>query len=163
MKKINTTQYWAIKIMKWSFSHLCIVIIFANVSFAVDTSAQELLNRPISIQASNQYINSVLSEIEKVADVKFSYSPNLIRASRKITIFASNEKLSMVLERLLTPQKLTYEVINRQIILKREKMGITQNEPLEVLNIPALADITITGTVISENSEQLVGVNIILN
>lgn len=162
MKKINTTLYRAIKIMKWSFSHLCIAVIFANVSFAVDSSAQELLNRPISIQATNQYINSVLSEIEKVADVKFSYSPNLIRASRKITIFASNEKLSMVLERLLTPQKLTYEVINRQIILKREKVGITQNEPLEVLNIPAIADITIAGTVISESSEPLVGVNIIL-
>lgn len=163
MKKINPAQYWVVKIMKWSFLHLCIAVIFANVSFAFDAAAQELLDRRISIQATNQHINAVLSEIEKTAEVRFSYSPNLIRASRKITVTAANEKLSVVLDKLLTPQKLTYEIVGRQIILKREIAEKVQSGQLDIPHLlPQPIDQTVIGTVIDESGSGLPGVSILV-
>ncbi|NBB21877.1 SusC/RagA family TonB-linked outer membrane protein [Runella sp. CRIBMP] len=163
MKKSNTARHWAVKIMQWSFIHLCIALIFANLSFADDAAAQEVLERRISIQVTNQNINSVLSEIEKIAEVKFSYSPNLIRASRKITVTASNEKLSAVLEKLLTPQKLSYEIVGRQIILKRGISEKTQTGQLELPNaFPQMLDQIITGTVTDESGSGLPGVSILV-
>jgi len=163
MKKSNAARHWAVKIMQWSFIHLCIALIFANLSFADDAAAQELLERRISIQVTNQNINSVLSEIEKIAEVKFSYSPNLIRASRKITVTASNEKLSAVLEKLLTPQKLSYEIVGRQIILKRETTEKIQTGQLELPKASLQSfDQTITGTVTDESGSGLPGVSILV-
>ncbi len=163
MKKSNTARHWAVKIMQWSLIHLCIALIFANLSFADDAAGQEVLERRISIQVTNQNINSVLSEIEKIAEVKFSYSPNLIRASRKITVTASNEKLSAVLEKLLTPQKLSYEIVGRQIILKR---GISEKIQTGQLDLPNVLlqsfDQTITGTVTDESGSGLPGVSILV-
>jgi TonB-dependent starch-binding outer membrane protein SusC len=163
MKKSNAAQYWVVKIMQWSFVHLCLAVIFANVSFALDATAQELLERRISIQATNQHINLVLSEIEKTAEVKFSYSPNLIRASRKITVTVSNEKLSAVLDKLLIPQNLTYEIVGRQIILKREiteKQTTGQPESAAEPLLPP--DQTITGTVSDVDGSGLPGVSILV-
>lgn len=163
MKKSNAARYWVVKIMQWSFVHLCLAVIFASVSFALDATAQELLERRISIQATNQHINLVLSEIEKTAEVKFSYSPNLIRASRKITVTVSNEKLSAVLDKLLIPQNLTYEIVGRQIILKREtteKQTTGQSESAAEPLLPP--DQTITGTVSDVDGSGLPGVSILV-
>lgn len=164
MKKTNATQYWLVKIMQWSFLHLCIAIIFANVSFATDVAAQELLDRRISIQAVNQKINVVLSEIEKNADVRFSYSPNLIQASRKITLNVANEKLSNVLEKLLSPYGLRYEIVGKQIILQREaskNQSVLPEAPLVLpQNLPI--EISVTGIVTDESGTGLPGVSILL-
>ena len=163
MKKSNAARYWVVKIMQWSFLHLCLAVIFVSVSFALDATAQELLERRISIQATNQHINLVLSEIEKTAEVKFSYSPNLIRASRKITVTVSNEKLSAVLDKLLTPQNLTYEIVGRQIILKREtteKQTTGQPESAAEPLLPPAQ--TITGTVSDVDGSGLPGVSILV-
>ena len=160
MKKNKDFHYWRNKIMKWSFLHLCIAVIFANVSFAADALAQEILNRKISIQATNQNISTVLSEIEKNADVKFSYSPNLIRASRKVSISIADEKLSSVLDKLLTPQKIKYEIVGRQIILKRDLSESIKSTDLSP-NVLSPAERLILGKVTDEKGEGLPGVNIL--
>ena len=162
MKKNTVFRYWGHKIMQWSCLHLCIAIVFANVSFASDAHAQEILNRKVSIQAVNQNINSVLIDLEKNADVRFSYSPNLIKASRKVTISIVDEKLSSALDKLLTPQKIKYEVVGKQIILKRDPNESSSSKAVELSpNVMTPAERTITGKVTDENSEVLPGVNIL--
>ena len=164
MKIIDATFYWVVKIMKWSILQLCIGAVFANISLAFDVNAQELLNRRISVQAVNQKINSVLSEIEKNAEVKFSYSPNLIQASRKITLHVSNEKLSSVLEKLLAPYNLRYEIIGKQIILKRNIPEPLKEESSQT-NISDQAEsaaIVVTGSVTDGTGMSLPGVSILI-
>lgn len=162
MKKNNTIRYWGGKIMKWTIIHLCITIVFTNISLAFDASAQELLDRRISIETINQNINVVLSEIEKNVDVKFSYSPNLIKASRKVTFTATNDKLSTVLERLLKPQKIKYEIVGRQIILRRELSEVIPNEKEEASSLVNIFEQTLTGTVTDESGIPLPGVTILV-
>ena len=105
--------------MKLSLIQCCIAMIFTGVSLARDVTAQELLNRKISIQIENQGIMSILTTIEKQADVKFTYRPKLIAASQKISLNASNESLSQVLDKILNPLKIKYKAIGNQIILSR--------------------------------------------
>jgi hypothetical protein len=63
MKNINAIRPWIVKVMRWSLLHFCIGVIFANFSFASDVTAQELLNRRISLQATNEKVQTILSEI----------------------------------------------------------------------------------------------------
>lgn len=166
MKLKHSTQRFALKIMKWSFFHLCIAVIFANVSLALDLSAQEVLDQRISVRAVDQKINTVLAYIEKNSEVKFSYSPNLIQASRKVTLNATNEKLSAVLDRLLVPHNLSYEAVGKRIILKRVLPGTKDKaiapikQQTQTIKLPV--DRGITGRVTDDQGEALPGVNILL-
>jgi TonB-linked SusC/RagA family outer membrane protein len=164
MKIIDPALYWAVKIMRWSILQLLIAATFANISSALDVSAQELLNRRISVQAVNQKINTVLSGIEKNAEVKFSYSPNLIQASRKITLNLSNEKLSVVLEKLLSPYHIRYEIVGKQIILKRDIPEQPADESGEsgLLNLSKPRETEVAGIVTDDTGLGLPGVNILI-
>ncbi len=167
MKKTNTNHRWLVKIMQWSFLHLSMVAIFTSFSFAYNATAQEFLDRQITVQIVNQKINFAIAEIEKIAEVKFSYSPNLIRASRKITINASNERLSVVLDKLLSPYNLRYEVVGKQIILKR---NIAEGKPLQLAYSSILetsksaknVETSISGTITDEKGEALAGASVVI-
>ncbi len=164
MKKMYAAQCWGLKIMQWSFVNLCLAIVFANVSFAHDASAQELLDKRVSVQATDLRLQAVLNEIEKTAGVKFSYSPSLIRASRRVSLVAKNERLSVVLEKLLRPQTLTYSVVGKQIILRRDVAIKNEKEDVrEEASLPVPLDRTVSGRVTSaETGESLPGVSILV-
>ncbi|WP_373512601.1 carboxypeptidase-like regulatory domain-containing protein [Persicitalea sp.] len=164
MKLKQSTRRLTLKIMQWSFLHLCLAAVFANVSLALDVSAQEVLDQRISVRAVDQKINTVLSYIEKNSEVKFLYSPNLIRSSRKVTLNASNEKLSVVLDKLLVPQNISYELVGKRIILKR-KLPPSQSRETGETQLPGVIlpiDVTISGQVTDETGGVLPGVNILL-
>jgi TonB-dependent starch-binding outer membrane protein SusC len=164
MKIIDPALYWVVKIMKWSVLQLFIAVTFAGISLAIDVNAQELLSRRISVQAVNQKIQTVLSGIEKNAGVRFSYSPNLIQASRKITLNLSNEKLSVVLEKLLAPYHLRYEIVGKQIILKRDIPDPPANESGQnnLLNHTQSNEIQVSGIVTDDTGAGLPGVSILV-
>lgn len=161
MKIIDAIPLWVVKTMQWTFLQCCIAAILANISFAADVHAQELLNRKVSVKAVNQQIFTVLKSIEKSADVKFSYSPNLIQASRKISVDLSNEKLSVVLETLLKPYHLQYEIVGRQIILKRSLPEIRNDLPVKGQKEEKSA-FRVSGTVSDRAGVGLPGVNILV-
>lgn len=160
MKKNSVFRFWGNKIMKWSLLHICLAFVFANVSSAMDAHGQEILDRKISIQAVNQDINFVLTEIEKNANVKFSYSPNLIKASRKVSIAVTNEKLCSVLQKMLNPQQIKWEIVGKQIILKRDFSETPKSAEI-FPNVPAPTERAVSGKVTDENGEALPGVSIL--
>jgi TonB-linked SusC/RagA family outer membrane protein len=161
MKIIDAIPLWVVKTMQWTFLQCCIAAIVANLSFAADVHAQELLNRKVSLKAANQQIFTVLKSIEKSADVKFSYSPNLIQAFRKVSLNFTDEKLSVVLETLLKPYDLQYEIVGRQIILKRSLPENRRDLPIKEKTEEKPAD-KVTGTVSDQAGVGLPGVNILV-
>ncbi len=151
--------------MKLTLIQCCIAMIFAGVSLARDVSAQELLNRKISIQIENQDLLSVLTTIEKKANVKFTYRPKLIVSAPRITISASNEPLEAVLAKILIPFKIKYKVISNQIILSRVMASsLKELDPTEVPspNVEAFTEHVVTGKVTDENAVGLPGVSIMV-
>lgn len=154
MKKRLQIQKRLIRFMKLSLIQSFIAMIFTGVSLARDVSAQELLNRKISVQIEHQDVISILTTIEKQADVKFTYRPKLIATSQKMSLNVSNETLSQVLDRVLNPLKIKYKAIGNQIILSRlAASNNTSSSIEEKLNEPNpngtlfVADLQVVGTV----------------
>jgi TonB-linked SusC/RagA family outer membrane protein len=118
----------------------------ANVS-AVRT--QIVLERKITVKAEAQTIESVLDQLEKQLNVRFVYSPSLIGANRRVTIQVADKPLTQVLDELLAPRKITYEVLNNRVILSQAKSSAAANVP-------------VSGRVTDSKGEGLPGVTVLV-
>jgi len=131
-----------------------IAAFFAGVGLAHDITAQELLEKKVSIQADNVQIKNVLSKIEKQTGTRFMYAHDRILASRKISFNASEEKLGDVLKKLLIPLKINFEISGNKIILSyADHSGLKNIET----NAPSS---TIKGRITDENGLPIPGVNV---
>src|SRR5688500_6535380 len=156
MKK-NLTRSVVIAIMKFSIIP-ALLFAFAFCSYAKETNAQDLLKKRISLKVKAEEIRSILSEIERLSGGKFMYSPEIIQSSRKVSIEARNEQMANVLNRLLQPLRIRYEVVNNYIILRRKNdvIGVIYQE-ISGTNIPIKI---IRGKVTASTGEALSGVSI---
>lgn len=144
--------------MKISLVQIFLSCAFLGVSWANDLSAQELLSRRLTLHAKDKKIKSVLKEIEEATDVRFSYSPHVIQASRPVSISVENAALALVLKQLFEPLSIGYDVSGRQIILNQ--VPKPTHERTEKSDVPL--DRRIEGTVTDEKGSRLPGVSIMI-
>ncbi len=118
---------------------------------------------PITIQVDSVPLRNVLNLIEDQTKLSFSYSSRLIDDSDIVTLHVNRETLDNVLERLFGEQKIRFEVVERQIVLKKARrlrvgVGATVSSPgLE----EAQVQFTISGYVKdSRTGEVLIGATI---
>ena len=151
-----------IQCMKISLVQIALVLGFVGMSVAKEAEAQEVLNRKISVQMSGEKLKDVLSQIEKSANVKFFYSPQAIKSNQRVSFNTSNETVSSVLEKLLTPLNIEYQLSGDQIILKQKELKTKEIEPKKVseVDLNGVLKQTITGTVTTDKKEALPGVSI---
>jgi TonB-dependent starch-binding outer membrane protein SusC len=97
-----------------------VLLAFVCCSYANNSSGQDLLKKKITLRVKQEEVTSVLKEIERLTEGRFMYSPELIQSYRKVSIVANNEKVSDVLNRLLQPLGIRYEVAGNYIILSRK-------------------------------------------
>jgi TonB-linked SusC/RagA family outer membrane protein len=136
------------------------ILAFASLSLARDGMAQRLLDQYVSIRVQNKDMGTVLQRLEKVANIHFSYIPHLIDQDKRVTVSASNETLRNVLDRVLLPSGLSYEISGNFVVLKKstEASTATRSAPIAIKNL----DITVSGTVKDEKGGPLPGVSIVL-
>ncbi|QHV93634.1 SusC/RagA family TonB-linked outer membrane protein [Spirosoma endbachense] len=125
--------------MKRLLSLLISVLLSGSLVHAVSISAQELMNRPVSITVEGETVRTVLQQLEKAVDVRFVYSPRVIGADKRISISARNERLSSVLQRVFSSLNVSWEVINGQIILKKvDAQSNLLSVPVFQINTPVV-------------------------
>ncbi len=117
MKKSRLPAQIFVAMIKFSCFHLFVVIMTLGVSLAGNTYSQETLSKSVTLQLDNQDFMTALNAIEKSAKVKFSYDMAVVPRER-VNLKVNTEKLSSVLEKLLTPLRLTYTVSGKYIIIK---------------------------------------------
>jgi TonB-dependent starch-binding outer membrane protein SusC len=143
------------RLMRITFLQIIALLTCVSIAYSHDTYGQEILNRRISLNLSNQEMGTVLEKVENLANVKFLYSFEVIKANRKVSIEASNERLEKVLENLLNPLNIKFEVSSNQtIILKKGSNNEATTSEKNALGTP------VTGVVLDEKNEPLVGVSI---
>jgi len=157
MKNKRQLREQVFTIMQISLLQLVLIVAFAGVSLAHDSRGQELLDRRINLVCTNQTVDNVLEQLEKSAKVRFLYSSELIRADRRVSLSLRDQPLAIVLDRLLTPLQLTYEVSSQQIILKRAAAPTPSARP----NADRAA-LPVTGKVTSDAGEELPGVSVVI-
>ncbi|MFY7908090.1 MAG: carboxypeptidase-like regulatory domain-containing protein, partial [Emticicia sp.] len=138
--------------MKLSLLQFCLALLFTGLSYAHTSTAQEVLDREVSLQLKEQNLENALSKIEETANVKFIFSSKLIKSSRFVSLNVKQQKLSAVLETLLKPLNISFKVSGNKIILNRlaEASIVSPN----VIESP------VTGKVSDSKGEALPGVSV---
>ncbi len=122
--------------MKFTGFQLLLLAFFMNLSYALPGSAQELLKRSVTLSADKQPLGEVLSEISKSVDVRFVYSPQVVRPGQRVSLHAHNQSLAIVLENLFRQAGITWNIVGGQIILKRNtglRSALLPEDPESVL------------------------------
>ncbi len=136
-------------------------------SYAHTTDAQTILDKEVTVKMDNVSLKEAIQSIQTQVQVKFVYSSR-VKLNSKISVNAEKAKLSAVLDKLLTPAKIGYRVINEQIVLTTEKgqskeMGEPSQGAVEAPEESSdLAAVRITGTVTDEAGEALPGVTVVI-
>ncbi len=151
--------------MKITFFQTILSIIFICVALAGNMNA-EILDRKITLSSRQEEISHLLKRIQKAASVQFVYNPIAIQVCRKISLHASNQPLSEVLDEILLVNNIHYRVVKDCILLfsqADEKATNTSddNEAVRSLKEEAI-DFIITGKVTDESGQSMPGVSIIL-
>lgn len=126
---------------------------------ASGVSAQNALDKKISIELKNVLLKEALDRISNLAEISFVYVSSSTLDENKVSIVARNQKVGDVLHKLLTPYSLYYTVIDNRIVIRSGK-------PLKA--IPAIADKpvaavvnkNVSGVVTSEKGLPLAGVSV---
>ncbi len=147
--------------MKVSLLQIFIITAFITLAHASHVSGQEVLEKRISVHVKRSKLRDVLSQIEKQAEVKFLYYSQLIPETEKVTINASQEMLSVILDKLLLSRKIKYEADGNQIILTQKlKSDLSESSQFErAINEVSLQ---IMGRVVDESNQPLPGVNVLV-
>lgn len=140
---------------------LCVVHTLVIMVLAVTASGKSLipgriLDKRLSIDLNNVALEKALINIQQKAQVKFVYSSTVVPVNSKITINATEEKLSVILSKILLRLNIDY-VVNDDfgyIILKKNEAKSTSNNSMAI---------PITGKVTSKSDgSPLPGVSIML-
>lgn len=139
-----------------------VVVVNANTG-----RGQEILNRKINLVAEQKEVKTILSELSRLAAIKFVYSAQRIPARTKVNVYARDKKLGEVLDHLLEPLNIFYHASGDQIVLMRK--GDDDNDLPELKEEPAAAADNaayivkpITGKVTDETGEALRGVSVLV-
>jgi iron complex outermembrane recepter protein len=121
MKQSLFSKQSLLRIMKITITQCFLFALCSVIALAKPTNAQQILNREVSVKMTNVSLKTVLMEIEKQTNVHFVYSNNAVQTNKNVSLQASNEPLTTVLPKLLSPNLLRYEVVEEQIILRKER------------------------------------------
>ncbi|SHF49729.1 TonB-linked outer membrane protein, SusC/RagA family [Arenibacter palladensis] len=118
----------------------------------------------ISLDMNNVQLSEVLNRIETISEFKFFVDTQKIDVKREIDIKADKEKIFDILDKLFRGTNITYEVYNKQILLKRvdlKPVDLKSIGPDQSYSESKNYQQVITGTITDENGTPLPGANIL--
>ena len=145
-----------------------LIICFGGTSYAKTGDTEEVLNKKISLVVEQKEVKSILTEISKLAEIKFVYSAQRIPSRKKVSILVHDQRLGDVLNKLLQPLDVLYYVSGNQIVLV--KKGEERNILARMKDQPDFKLVSeienfykdVTGKVTNDKGEPLVGVSVLV-
>ncbi len=162
MEKPLEPQGLLFTIMRISIVQFLMAVLFITISYASEVSGQELLDSKISLRANSKTLSQILSQIESKTAVRFIYSPKAARSNRIVSIHAVDKTVSDILNDLLKPLDLSYNLSGTQVVISPASTDISPiNSAHKDKQIEAI-DRTVKGKVTDQAGEGLPGVSVIL-
>lgn len=163
---------------------LCLLV-SSSGAWAQELQARANVNQPviqtdkrISLRLDNQRLGIILERIEQESACVFIYANDEVDIEANVSLHVTDQPLPQVLETLLTPLRIMYQLHNDKVILVPKKVSsepARQKQsyvipPTSLLNLPtyltthsATKALTITGKVTSqEDNLGLPGVNVLV-
>ncbi len=139
------------RLLKHIFRIMKIEIVFLFICcmgiYAENTHSQ---NMKVNIVSQNVPIGKVLQEIEEKTEYLFLYNKEEINLDRQTSVNAPDTKVSDLLVSLFDHTDITYAMVGNNIILMKNNQTISQQDKRQI-----------TGTVIDEYGDPIVGANVI--
>lgn len=159
MNKPKPIQEAFYVLMKFTLAQILIVITMTTLvsAAALDTNAQRLLDRKVTLDVEDLEIKRVLRALEAQASVQFTYSPKVINVSKKVFVKVDGVSLGEVLDQIfdssvsviaIDPEEEIVLKINREVITA----VVSENED---------AAIAVSGTVTDETGTPMPGANVL--
>lgn len=141
---------------------MVLAFVFSTVMMANSAKGQKKLDTKITISISNLSITNALSKLEKSANVKFSYNSRISQLNQKVSINATDETLSSVLQNILKPLHINFTEVSNQIVLQNNAEKTNSSFSLyESFNTNLNVAITVKGRVLDEKGFPLPGATIL--
>lgn len=131
------------RIMKLTLFLVCLSI---SMSFAMTTNAQ---STSLSFKATDQSIKEVLELIESQTDFHFFYNSKLVDINQVISVDIKDKDVFTTLDHIFENSNIRYKVVGKDVILSVKGSKSDQDEK------------TVTGTVVDETGEPIIGANIV--
>src|SRR3989337_2782237 len=116
MNKPKPIQKLLLFVMRVTMIQIIVMSFSLSIAYAIESNAQGILNRKITLKVEDEQFYQVLEIIGKQAKIKFAYSPELVKKDKEVSLDAQDSRLEDVLNGLLSPD-ITFKVIGKQIVL----------------------------------------------
>ena len=93
----------------------CILIVVFNLSVSALTFSQS----KVSVDLKNATLEEFIDAMKEQTGNQFLVNSSLMQMKELITVSVTNEDLKVVLDKVLTPLKLTYQYVNDVVVIKR--------------------------------------------
>lgn len=135
---------------------IIVVFLFLGISNAFSFTYSQ--STVLSLDINKKSIKEVFDVIESNSEYVFFFSDNIHQdLDKKVDIKVDKQTINVILDNIFTNTGLDYKINNRQVsVAKTEKKAIA---PIQA---PQQESNTISGTIIDESNELLIGVNILI-
>jgi outer membrane receptor protein involved in Fe transport len=140
--------------MKVTALQITISLLIVYSVYAMPSSAQDILNKKISIKADNKELKTIIAEIQGQTSIRFIFSAKAIQSDRTISLSVKDQPLGSFLQEIFLPLHIGYKVVGDQLLLYNTTIVPGKD------NLLSDWDGSISGTVKSNKGELLPGVTI---
>ncbi len=138
-----------------SMRMLTIFIFAATLTVSANSFSQE-----VTLSAKGLSLKSIFSAVEQQTGFVFFYNKQLLLNTKPVTISAQNMPLVEFLQAALKDQPLNFRIESKTIFLSHKPVADVELQKEEIS--PADSIRVITGVVMSENGEPLVGASVLI-
>ncbi|MGP1476545.1 MAG: TonB-dependent receptor [Phocaeicola sp.] len=138
---------------------LFLLFLFCSVGicYAADTYAQ---NTEFTINAKNQTVENVLTQIETKSDFGFFFNNKHIDLNRLVSFSVKNKTVYEILNKLFEGTDITYIILDKKIILT--KKGVIDGSPNSTLSNQGInQNKAVKGKVVDSKGEPIIGANVL--
>ncbi len=124
---------------------ITLVLIMASLVQAQEPN----LDQKITVRYAGVTLDTVLQDLTRISQVRFSYSGEIIPAKRKITFHADNAPLRQVLEDIFRQAGIRFEIVSGYLVLTPVRQDASSAKPVKSELF------SVTGTIIDSASHEL--------
>lgn len=130
--------------MRISFIHALLISIGTLTTYAHTAEAQGALKKTISITKTRMSLKNFIENLETQSQVKFVYSPSMLKSNRMVEVGTLENNLEEVLKNVLAPLDINYKVEKEKILLVQNRQEVkiagkitdaTDNTPLPGVSV----------------------------
>lgn len=161
---LMTKQQW----MKLGFIGLFSLILSLQLVLGYNSHAQGLQDEIIELEASDEVLSNVFQKMEAQTHYRFAYNANDVN-NYAVSLGLQKRNLAQALELVLKDTPFTYRVFNNKILVYTTPKPQIKTAPmitsklLTNVNIPLQKlEINVTGQVIDQSGQPLIGVNVMV-